>query len=289
MQTSHSNQAILLVHCKDQKGLITVITQFLSGYNGNIVDLDEHVDTKQGVFFFRVQWELEDFDVPRDKIEKVFYDEVARKFGMTWHLYFTDKKPKAALFVSKSTHCLYDILARHQAQQWPLEISCIVSNHEDSQKIAQQFDIPFHVFSVNAANKKSVETQQMELLTSYDVDLIILARYMQILSGQFIAHFPNKVINIHHSFLPAFPGAKPYHQAFDRGVKIIGATSHYVTEDLDAGPIIEQDVAKISHKDDVQDLIRKGQDLEKIVLSRAIWAHINRKVLSYGNKTIVFD
>ncbi len=284
-----SNQAILLIHCNDRKGLIAIITQFLSDHNGNIIDLDEHVEKEEGIFFMRVHWELAGFDIPKDEIKQVFTEEIANRFEMEWELYFTDKRPKMALFVSGSSHCMYDILARQYSGEWKIDIPLIISNHEKHKGLADRYEIPYHYFNINKGNKRDVEQAQIELLKSHDIDFIVLARYMQILSPEFIKTFPHKIINIHHSFLPAFAGAKPYHRAHQRGVKIIGATSHYVTEDLDAGPIIEQDVVKITHKDSIADLVRKGQDLEKIVLSRAIWSHLQRKTLVHKNKTVVFD
>jgi len=284
-----SNQAILLIHCNDRKGLIAIITQFLSDHNGNIIDLDEHVEKEEGIFFMRVHWELAGFDIPKDEIKQVFTEEIANRFEMEWELYFTDKRPKMALFVSGSSHCMYDILARQYSGEWKIDIPLIISNHEKHKGLADRYEIPYHYFNISKGNKPDVEQAQIELLKSHDIDFIVLARYMQILSPEFIKTFPNKIINIHHSFLPAFAGAKPYHRAHQRGVKIIGATSHYVTEDLDAGPIIEQDVVKITHKDSIADLVRKGQDLEKIVLSRAIWSHLQRKTLVHKNKTVVFD
>ena len=283
------HRAILLIHCPDQRGLVSVITRFLWDHNANIVDLDEHADTDLGVFFCRVEWELAGFNFEEEQIGEAFREQIAEKYGMTWELHFTSKPTQIALFASKSTHCVYDVVFRAQQSDWPFRIGLIVANHPEMEEIARRFEIPFHHFEVSAADKAQVEQSQLQLLQEYDVDLIVLARYMQILSDDFVSHYPNRIINIHHSFLPAFPGARPYHQAYARGVKIIGATSHYVTADLDAGPIIEQDVVKISHKDDVPDLVRKGQDLEKIVLSRAIWSHIHHKVLPYGNKTIIFD
>lgn len=289
MPIYNSNQAILLTHCPDQKGLITILTQFIGKYQGNIVDLDEHVDAENQIFFCRICWQLEGFSLRRETIGSAFEKEVASIHQMTWSLHFTDQKPKMALMVSKSTHCLYDILGRHESPEWNFEIACIMSNHRSSEHIAHQFDLPFYFFDMKKDNRQEIEKRQLSLLRKYEIDFLVLARYMQILSSDFVQHYPNGIINIHHSFLPAFPGAKPYHQAYERGVKIIGATSHYVTADLDAGPIIEQDVAHVSHKDAVSDLVRKGQDLEKIVLSRAIWAHVNRKVLCLGNKTVIFD
>ena len=237
----------------------------------------------------RVQWELSGFDIPKEKIRDVFTEQIANRFEMEWHLFFTDRKPRMALFVSKSSHCMYDILARQYSGEWNIEIPLIVSNHNAHKDLADRYNIPFYHYEINRENKGAIENEQILLLKEKKIDFVVLARYMQILSKDFIKEFPNKIINIHHSFLPAFAGAKPYHRAHERGVKIIGATSHYVTNDLDAGPIIEQDVAKISHKDSISELVRKGQDLEKIVLSRAIWSHLQRKTLVYKNKTVVFD
>lgn len=281
--------AILLIHCADRKGLIATVTRFLTDHNGNIVDLDEHVEKEKGIFLMRVQWDLDGFDIEKEEIQEVFEREVASQHEMTWQLHFTDKLPRMAIFVSKSSHCLNDILSRYYSGEWQIEIPLIISNHLDHKAMAERFDIPFHYFDVTKDNKVEMEVLQLELLKRMQIDFIVLARYMQVLSDDFISHYPNKVINIHHSFLPAFAGAMPYHRAHQRGVKIIGATSHYVTADLDAGPIIEQDVVKISHKDSVSDLVRKGKDLEKIVLSRAIYNHLQRKVLVYDNRTVVFD
>ncbi len=283
------NHAILLIHCTDRKGLISTITHFLFEHNGNIIDLDEHVEKIEGIFFMRVKWELEAFDIPKDQIREAFAEQIATKYDMQWQLHFTDKKPRMAIFVSKASHCLYDILSRHYSGEWQVEIPAIISNHQTHEEVARRYDIPFYHFEVTKENKAEIEAAQMTLLTELNIDFLILARYMQILSDNFINAYPNKIINIHHSFLPAFAGAKPYHRAYERGVKIIGATSHYVTADLDAGPILEQDVAKITHKDTVEDLIRKGKDLEKIVLSRGIWTHLQRKTLVHNNKTVIFD
>ena len=285
---SLKNNAILLIHCDDRKGLLSTITQFLYEHNGNIVDLDEHVDKRDEVFFMRVEWELDGFDLPKEKIKEAFEQSIASQYQMSWNLYFTARKPRMAIFVSKASHCLYDILSRHYSGEWQVEIPVIVSNHQTHKEVADRYHIPFHYFDLNKDNKAEVEKQQIQLLKNMKVDFIILARYMQVLSDGFIGKFPDKIINIHHSFLPAFAGAKPYHRAFERGVKIIGATSHYVTADLDAGPILEQEVTKVTHKDTVEDLIRKGKDLEKIVLSRAIWIHLQRRALVHKNKTIIF-
>lgn len=283
------NHAILLIHCTDRKGLISTITHFLFEHNGNIIDLDEHVEKTEGIFFMRVEWELDGFDIPKENIREEFAKQIANEFDMQWQLHFTDKKPRMAVFVSKASHCLYDILSRFYSGEWQVEIPAIISNHLMHEELAQRYNIPFYYFEMTKENKAEVEQAQMTLLTELGIDFMILARYMQILSNEFIQSYPNKIINIHHSFLPAFAGAKPYHRAYERGVKIIGATSHYVTADLDAGPILEQDVAKITHKDTVEDLIRKGKDLEKIVLSRAIWTHLERKALVHNNKTVIFD
>ncbi|NBC09816.1 MAG: formyltetrahydrofolate deformylase [Bacteroidetes bacterium] len=281
--------AILLMHCPDQKGLVAEVTDFLQRNDGNIISLDQHVDRSAGRFFMRVEWELNGFRVPADKIDEYFGTLIGQKYQMEWQVHRSDRKPRMAVFVSKMSHCLYDILQRYVSGEWGVEVPVIVSNHENLRYIAERFDIPFEVFPITKANKKEQEAREIELMRQLDIDFIVLARYMQILSDDFVSAFPYRVINIHHSFLPAFKGAKPYHSAFSRGVKVIGATSHYVTADLDEGPIIEQDVRRISHRDTVKDLIRIGKDLEKVVLARAIWLEIQRKILPYQNKTIVFD
>lgn len=281
--------AILLMHCPDQKGLVAEVTDFLQRNDGNIISLDQHVDRSAGRFFMRVEWELNGFRVPADKIDEYFGTLIGQKYQMEWQVHRSDRKPRMAVFVSKMSHCLYDILQRYVSGEWGVEVPVIVSNHENLRYIAERFDIPFEVFPITKASKKEQEAREMELMRQLDIDFIVLARYMQILSDDFVSAFPHRVINIHHSFLPAFKGAKPYHSAFNRGVKVIGATSHYVTADLDEGPIIEQDVRRISHRDTVKDLIRIGKDLEKVVLARAIWLEIQRKILPYQNKTIVFD
>ena len=264
--------AILLLHCPDKRGIITEITKFITDNNGNIVYLDQYVDRQDGMFFMRLEWELDGFVIPREKLGEYFQTLYATRYDMTFNLYFNDVKPRMAIFVSKMSHCLYDLLARYNAGEWNVEIPCIVSNHEDLRYVAEQFGIPYYVWSIKKdhSNKAEVEQAEMELLKKERVTFIVLARYMQIISEQMIAAYPHHIINIHHSFLPAFIGAKPYHQAWERGVKIIGATSHYVTTELDAGPIIEQDVVRISHKDTPESLVLKGRDLEKIVLSRAV-------------------
>ena len=283
--------AILLLHCPDQQGIITEITKFITDNLGNIVYLDQYVDREDGVFFMRIEWELDKFLIPREKIKEYIDTLYAQRYEMSANLYFNDVKPRMAIFVSKMSHCLYDLLARYKAGEFNVDIPCIVSNHEDLRYVAEQFDIPYYVWSIKKdhSNKAEVEQQEMELLKKEKITFIVLARYMQIISDDMIASYPNHIINIHHSFLPAFIGAKPYHQAWERGVKIIGATSHYVTAELDAGPIIEQDVVRITHKDNPESLVLKGRDLEKIVLSRAVKKHIERKILTYHNKTIIFS
>ena len=283
--------AILLLHCPDQQGIISEVTKFITDNQGNIVDLDQYVDHQDGMFFMRIQWELDGFLIPREKINEYIKTLYAQRYQMEFNLYFSDQRPRMAIFVSKMSHCLYDLLARWKAGEYDVDIPCIVSNHEDLRYVAEQFGIPYHVWSIKKdhSNKAEVEQAEMDLLKKEKVTFIVLARYMQIISDDMIAAYPHHIINIHHSFLPAFVGAKPYHQAWERGVKIIGATSHYVTAELDAGPIIEQDVARITHKDTPESLVLKGKDLEKNVLSRAVSKHIQRKILTYKNKTIIFS
>jgi len=289
MSTTKKNTAILLIHCPDQKGIVAAISDFLLKNNGNVVDIEQHVEKDINHFFMRVEWELADFVIPREKIEDYFATLIGNKYQMQWQLHFSNKKPKMALFVTKMTHCLYDILQRYMSGEWQVEIPLIISNHEKLKSIADRFDIDFHHIPITKASKPEQEAKEIALLRAKEVDFVVLARYMQILSDDFVKEFPNQVINIHHSFLPAFIGAKPYHQAFQRGVKIIGATSHYVTKELDAGPIIAQDVAKITHKEDIKELKTKGKNLEKLVLSEGISLHLQRKILPYGNKTIIFN
>lgn len=281
--------AKLLLHCPDKPGILAEVTDFITVNKGNIIYLDQYVDHVENIFFMRIEWELKDFLVPQEKIEDYFATLYAQKYEMNFRLYFSDTKPRMAIFVSKMSHCLFDLLARYTAGEWNVEIPLIISNHPDLQHVAERFGIPFHLFPITKETKEEQEKKEMELLAKYKITFIVLARYMQVISEQMINAYPNRIINIHHSFLPAFVGAKPYHAAFERGVKIIGATSHYVTTELDAGPIIEQDVVRITHKDTVQDLVNKGKDLEKIVLSRAVQKHIERKVLAYKNKTVIFN
>jgi formyltetrahydrofolate deformylase len=281
--------AILLIHCPDKQGILATVTEFLNRNNGNIIYLDQHVDRQEMIFYMRVEWELTGFSIPRDKIGEYFETLIANTLQMTWRLYFSTSIPRMALFVSLMPHCLFDILARYTAGEWDVNIPLIISNHDKLEPVAKRFGIDFYHFPVSRDNKDELEKQELELLKENKIDFIVLARYMQILSKDFVAHYPNKIINIHHSFLPAFAGAKPYHAAHERGVKIIGATSHYVTSDLDAGPIIEQDVTRCSHADTVENLIRKGRDLEKIVLSQAVFKHLERKILVFKNRTVVFN
>ena len=281
--------AKLLLHCPDKPGILAEVTDFITVNKGNIIYLDQYVDHVENIFFMRIEWELKDFLVPQEKIEDYFATLYAQKYEMNFRLYFSDTKPRMAIFVSKMSHCLFDLLARYTAGEWNVEIPLIISNHPDLQHVAERFGIPFHLFPITKETKEEQEKKEMEILAKHKITFIVLARYMQVISEQMINAYPNRIINIHHSFLPAFVGAKPYHAAFERGVKIIGATSHYVTTELDAGPIIEQDVVRITHKDTVQDLVNKGKDLEKIVLSRAVQKHIERKVLAYKNKTVIFN
>ena len=281
--------AILLAECPDQPGIIAKVTQFLADNNGNIVDLEQHVDTDDGHFFMRVEWQLDNFSIARDELDTTFAERVGSPLNMNWRIKFSDVKPKMVIFVSQHGHCLFDMLSRYQSGEWHVEIPLIISNHDNYRSLVENTGIPFYHLPISASNKQQQEQAQLELLKQYDINTVVLARYMQILSADFINHYSHQIINIHHSFLPAFPGARPYHSAHERGVKIIGATSHYVTTELDAGPIIEQDVVHIRHNDSVDDLKRKGQDNEKIVLSRAIRRHLQHEVLVYKNRCIVFD
>jgi formyltetrahydrofolate deformylase len=282
-----SRTIVLTIHCPDQRGIVSAVTRFLFDNNGNILYLDQHVDNNEKVFFMRIEWDLEGFKIPPERISEDF-QVIALKFNMSWKMFYSWEVPKMAIFVSKLSHCLVDILARYNSGEWNVEIPLIISNHHELGNIAEKFNVSFYLFQ-DTENNIIRERNQIKLLEDSGIDIIVLARYMQILSGDFVRRFENRIINIHHSFLPAFPGSKPYHSAFERGVKVLGATSHYVTEELDAGPIIEQDVTHITHRDSVQDMIRKGRDLEKIVLSRAIYAHLTRKIMVYKNKTVVFS
>jgi len=289
MITKKQNNATLLIYCPDQKGIVATVTEFIHKNNGNIIDLDQHVDHNEEVFFMRAKWDLDEFVIPREKIGDYFSTLIGERFQMNWQLYFNDQKVRMAIFISNLSHCVYDMLSRQRSGEWDVEIPMIISNHESLKTVADEFGLPFFHFPITKENKKEQEQKEIELLKKHNVNLIVLARYMQVISDDMIQQFPNKIINIHHSFLPAFPGAKPYHSAYERGVKLIGATSHYVTADLDAGPIIAQGVAPVSHKDTVENMMRKGLDLEKLVLAKAVWAHIQRQTLVYNNKTIIFE
>ncbi len=280
--------AVLLLTCRDQKGLVAVVSDFLYRNNGNIIHADQHTDREKSIFVQRVEWELRDFAIPRGEIEQMFRP-IAERFEMKWTLHFSDYVPRVAVFVSKLPHCLYDLLARWRMGEFQAEIPLVVSNHPDLQGLTESFGIPYHCLPITSETKPAQEERAIQLLAEQRVDFVVLARYMQILGGGLVNCYPNRIINIHHSFLPAFAGARPYHQAHERGVKIIGATAHYVTSELDQGPVIQQDVVRVSHRDSVADLVRKGRDLEKVVLARAVDLHLRNRIVVYGNKTVVFD
>jgi formyltetrahydrofolate deformylase len=282
------NHAILLISCPDNKGITAAVTGFIANNNGNIIHADQHIDEQSNTFFMRLEWSLEGFQVNREKISEDF-EPIARRFKMTWHLHFSDRKERVAIFVSKHLHCLYDLLYRYRAGQLFCEIPVIISNHPEASTLAKDFKIKFHEFAVLKENKLAQEKKQMEILKLEKIGMVVLARYHQILTPDFVKAYKDRIINIHHSFLPAFAGKNPYLQAYKKGVKVIGATSHYVTEVLDEGPIIAQDTVQISHRDALEDLVRKGEDLEKVVLSRAVRWDLEKKILCYGNKTVVFD
>ena len=283
-----SDTAVLLIHCPDQPGLVHAVTAFIFYHGGNLLDLEQHIDHEGDLFFMRVEWSLEKFGVAKADIAASF-SQLAESRRMWWRLQFSSERKRLALFVSNESHCLYDLLSRHEAGELPADVAMVVSNHETLRPAAERFGIPFHHFPITKLTRDEQERRQLDLLAAERVDTVVLARYMQIIGGAMIEAFPNRILNIHHSFLPAFVGAKPYHQAYERGVKIIGATSHYVTEKLDEGPIIHQDVMAVSHEDSVNDLVRLGRDLEKTVLSKALWWHVVDKVLVYHNKTVVFS
>ena len=280
--------AILLISCPDQKGLVAAIAEFLLRHNANILHADQHQDAELKLFLMRVEWEMADFTLDPTDFSAAFAS-IAERFEMNWRLALSANKPRMAIFVSKFDHCLADLLYRYQTGELHCELPIIISNHEDTRWLADAYRIPFQYLSMDKDDKAETERLQRAILHDLHIDFIVLARYMQVLSPDFLRHYPNRIINIHHSFLPAFHGAKPYHRAFERGVKLIGATAHYVTETLDDGPIIEQDVARISHRDHLEDLIHKGADLEKVVLSHAVKWHLDNRVLVYANKTVVFD
>ena len=288
-KTKYMQKITLLIHCEDQSNIIASVTNFMASNHGNIVYIDQHVDREQNIFFMRLECEFTSDSFSLEDFKQLFSNTLAEKFKLDWKIFAAERKPKMALFISKYDHCLYDILGRYNSGELHLEIPFILSNHLDLKPIADSFNIPFYHVPVTKATKHEAEQEQLRLLESHNIDFIVLARYMQIVSETLIDKYPNRIINIHHSFLPAFVGAKPYHSAYKRGVKIIGATSHYITEELDAGPIIQQDVAHVSHTHSIKDLIAKGRDLEKIVLSTAIKLHADRKVMVFNNKTVIFS
>jgi len=285
---SHSPTAVLLVSCPDQRGLVAQVSSFVFRNEGNIIHSDHHTDAETGLFLMRVEWELDGFRLTRDALQSQLA-QLGQALNMRWEVRFSDYRQRIAILVSKYSHCLYDLLLRSSEGELRGEIALILSNHPDLEPVAHRFGIPYHHIPVTKETKPEQEKKQLALLAEQGVDLVILARYMQILSEDFVSRYPNRIINIHHSFLPAFVGARPYHQAYERGVKLIGATSHYVTAQLDEGPIIEQDVARISHRDTVDDLLRKGRDLERVVLARAVRLHLEHRILPYGRKTVIFD
>ncbi len=280
--------AILLISSPDQKGITAAVTNFIYQNNGNIEHADQHIDSNSNIFFMRIEWSLKGFSIPASQLKAAF-KPLADKFSMDWSLYFSDKRERAAIFVSDKYHCLYELLYKHKQGYLQCEIPLIISNHKQAKPIADYFKVPFHYFPKQTTNRKKIEDKEISLLKKEKIELVILARYMQIFSKKFVDNFKNRAINIHHSFLPAFAGKDPYQKAYQRGVKIIGATSHYITEELDNGPIIEQDTTAINHRDSLKDLIGKSQDLEKVVLSRAVRLHLDKKILTYQNKTVIFD
>ena len=288
MQNVAKNTAILLIDCPDRKGIVAAVSDFLYRHRANILHADQHQDGDLGLFLTRVEWDVDDFRLSASEFKKAFAP-IAKQFRMRWQLELSSQRPRVAILVSKYDHCLADLLYRHESGELACEIPLIISNHHEGERLAEFHRITFQYIAIEGGRKGKVEQQQLALLKEQAVDLVVLARYMQILSPEFVGQYPQRIINVHHSFLPAFSGARPYHRAFERGVKLIGATSHYVTETLDEGPIIEQDVVRISHRDQVEDLIQKGRDLEKAVLSRAVRWHIEHRILVYAKKTVVFD
>lgn len=280
--------AVLLLSCPDQRGLVASVSDFLYRNDGNIIHADQHTDAEEGIFLQRVEWELAGFRIPRQEIGEAFRP-IAERFAMTWRLHFSDYLPRIAVFVSKEAHCMYDLLARQRMGEFRAEVRLVISNHPHLRPVAEAFGAAYHHFPINAQTKAAQEEAIIRTLEAQRVNLIVLARYMQVLTDEFVARYPGRIINIHHSFLPAFAGARPYHQAYERGVKVIGATAHYVTAELDQGPIIDQDVVRVSHRDSVADMVRKGRDLEKVVLARAVDLHLRNRIIVYGNRTVVFD
>jgi formyltetrahydrofolate deformylase len=282
------NTATLLITCPDAKGIVAAIADFLHQHNANILHADQHQDAENNLFLMRVEWDLAGFNLEEASFNAAFA-VIADKFSMQWQLKLSQHKARVAIMVSQYDHCLADLLHRHKSGELACEIPLVISNHRDTEKLVQFYGVDFHYIAVTKDNKAEAEAAQFKLFDEYNIDLIVLARYMQILSPDFVSRYPQRIINIHHSFLPAFIGARPYHRAFERGVKLIGATGHYVTEVLDEGPIIEQGIERISHRDQVEDLIQKGRDLERVVLSKAVRWHIENRILLYANKTVIFD
>lgn len=284
-----SDSAILLIHCPDQPGIVSAISTFLYENGANILHADQHQDNDLKLFFVRIEWDLSAFKLDAAQFKREF-EPIAQRFQMQWRLAWSAAKPAVAIFVSHYLHCLVDLLYRHQIGELACSIPLIISNHQEAKRLAEFYNIPFHYLPTKSSNKAEIEAAQRELLAKNNIELIVLARYMQVLSSDFVKQYEQKIINVHHSFLPAFMGARPYHAAFERGVKLIGATSHYVTEDLDEGPIIEQDVVRVSHRDQVNDLVQKGRDLERVVLSKAVKWHLENRILQYSqHKTVIFD
>jgi formyltetrahydrofolate deformylase len=286
--SENSVTAILLLSCRDRIGLVSRISHFVFERGGNILDLDEHVDVDEKYFFARIAWDMTNFSIPQSEVAEAF-TPLGKEFNASWKIKFTGKNLRVVIFVSKYDHCLQEILWRQRLQEFDIDIPLIISNHKDLEPLAVQYDIPYFVFPITKENKQKQEKKELSLLKKHQIDTIVLARYMQILTPQFVNEYPNQIINIHHSFLPAFVGSNPYKQAYERGVKIIGATSHYVTSELDEGPIIEQDIIRISHKDTTSDLVRKGRDLERLILARALYYHAQHRILVHGKKTIIFE
>jgi formyltetrahydrofolate deformylase len=283
-----ARRAVLLLWCPDAPGIVAEVSHFVFTYGGNIIDSSQHNDSVTDTFLMRIEWDLTHFALPEERISAAF-EPIAIKFTMTYRVELSSRTTRMAILVSQYDHCLYDLLLRNREGETHADIRLIISNHGTLAPVAELFDVPFHHVPVSRDTREEAEKQQLALLEAHEIDLVVLARYMQILTPAFVGRYTNRIINIHHSFLPAFVGAKPYHQAFARGVKIIGATSHYVTDDLDQGPIIEQDVARVSHRDSIANMVRKGRDLEKLVLSRAVKLHLEHRVMALGNKTVVFE
>lgn len=288
MTSAHFPHAILLISCPDRMGLTAAVTQFVFQHNGNIIHADQHIDDQSNTFFMRIEWSLDRFDLNRDDIRPAF-QPLAEGYDMTWRLHFSDEPLRLAIYVSNHLHCLNDVLYRRHSGQLTCDIPLVISNHRTAEPMTKEYGVRFHYSPVTSETKAREECSQLAILGQEKIDVVVLARYHQILTGDFVAHFPNRIINIHHSFLPAFAGGHPYRQAYDKGVKLIGATSHYVVEALDEGPIIEQATVRVSHRDALADLVRKGEDLEKLVLSRALFLQVKHKILSYGRKTVIFD